>query len=179
MSHTTPTRICMPKLFHEAFGEWQTRTSLAAIALAVALSATVWLPLVSAASTWRIVIVALLLLDIAAGAVANFSQGTNDYYKARPFSRWVFVAIHLHILAIGWLLDDPITPYFAVWAFTIATAVIVNLLAGSQKQTLVAGCSVCLGIIASPLLSMSELGQAASLLFLFKVTYSFGVDHYA
>jgi len=121
----------------------------------------------------------VLLWDVLAGCIANFTQGTNDYYAKRSTARWVFIAIHFHIIVIAWLLQGPIIASMIVWVFTIFSAILVNVLAGNRFQLFIAANLVCLGVLLIILLAMPMWFMAVSIFFLIKVVFSFAVNHYA
>lgn len=121
----------------------------------------------------------LLVADIAAGCVANFTRSTNDYYAARPGHRRVFLAIHVHLLALGWLLGELGASVVGLWAYVIVGAAIVNALAGRPRQVFVAGVVLALGLVAVLLAPLSVTMRGAAALFLVKVAYAFAVDHHA
>lgn len=180
--------LTMPSAVHETLGQTQTPASLLAVVAAILAAALLWWWLPGPATVeplpfWRQALAFVLFLDIAAGAVANLTTGTDRFYATRPRHRWVFIAIHLHLPAVGWLLAAPMAGYWAVWALTITGAIVVNLLRGNRLQPVMAGLVLCLGILLMPvlghLLDLDPLGQTVSLLFLFKVTYSFAVSHHA
>ncbi len=175
--------IRVPAALHDVFGERQSPGEIAAV-LGVGLAVTGTLFLTSPALTsgvpwWRSLLAFLLCLDVAAGSVANFTRGTNDYYAQRPGHRWIFIAIHVHLPVLAWLLSVDIAPAVAAWAYTIMGAAIVNWLHDHSRQTFVAavlwviGISLVIGVggFTSPFLVIAVL-------FLTKVLYAFSVDHY-
>ena len=176
--------IAVPGFLHDVFGEQQSLLELLAI---IVLGTSITLAVVpgdqhdyAGVAAWRKMVAWVIFADIAAGSVANFSRGTNDYYAARATNRWIFISIHVHLLAIAWLLNVSMTPALACWAYTIVSAIIVNTLAGHRHQTFVAACFVIAGLIGLMFLAQDSLTlTAASLLFLVKVTFSFAVNHYA
>lgn len=179
------TRLRIPPFLHEVFGETQSRAEIVLIlgfgalgTLAVILLDP-WafdpLPL------WRAALAALLAFDVFAGAVANLTQGTNDHYAQKPRARWLFIAVHLHLVALAWLIGEGMFEAVAVWLYTVAAATVVNLLAGRPLQRVAGGVLFCLGAILLLLLGPSMLPalQVLSLVFMFKVIYAFAVDHRA
>ncbi|HEV7305965.1 hypothetical protein [Ensifer sp.] len=168
---------------HDVFGKAQPPIYLLAIVLfgltvAVAFALSVW-PVLAAVSFWRAALAVLLVLDIAAGCVANFTPSTNDFYAARPRNRSVFIAIHVHVVAVAWLLGSGLGPAIVVWAYTISAATAVNLLAGRAAQTFVAGVLLSLGLAFLPLIpGLTPPMAAVAGLFMLKVLFSFAVDHY-
>ncbi|WP_429806828.1 hypothetical protein [Ensifer sp. B1-9] len=168
---------------HDVFGEEQPPAYLLAILLfgvgVAAVFAFSSRPLVAGLSRWRAALALLLVLDIAAGCVANFTPSTNDFYAARPRNRWIFIAIHVHVIIVAALLGAGVGASVAVWAYTIAGAAVVNLLAGHAAQTFVGGLLLAAGLAGLPLLpGLTPAMTAVSALFMLKVLFSFAVDHY-
>lgn len=172
----------IPDAFKEVLGARQSAGAMLCIALVTALAAVFWsqvprpegVPFELA----RWVLAWLLMLDIAAGAVANFTPGTNAFYAQRPAWRWGFIAIHLHLLAIGWLLGLPQMPLLWVWAYTVIAASLVNACYGRAWQPVLAGSLVCVGILVITRLSLPPWQLSLALLFMIKVLYAFAVNHY-
>ncbi len=168
---------------HDVFGEEQPVAYLAAILLFGAAVAAVFAlsagPLLADLAWWRAALALVFVLDIAAGCVANFTPSTNDFYAARPHNRWVFIAIHVHIVVLALLLGSGIAAAVVVWAYTIAAAALVNRLAGQGAQTFVGGLLLAVGLTGLPLLpGLTPAMMAISGLFMLKVLFSFAVDHY-
>lgn len=174
----------MPGLLREVLGESQSVLELATIATsALALTSGIYLyasDQVSALPLWRQVVAFLLILDISAGCVANFTSSTNRFYATRPAARWVFIAIHVHILIVGWALGDSMLCAGAIWGYTIVGAALVTSMHGKAHQRVIAGAALAVGLAAIPLFaSCGPVLSACGLLFMLKVLYSFAVDHEA
>jgi len=176
--------VRIPSYLHDVFGESQTVGELLAIVL-VGLGGAAALFLASPAitqgqSSWRSAIAFLLVADILAGCVANFTRSTNNYYAARGKQRLVFIAIHVHLLIVAWLLGLGFWGALVVWGYTIAGALVVNALNASQFQVFVAGALLVLGIALTVLgMDAPKYFLVISLLFMVKVLFAFAVDHYA
>ena len=128
---------------------------------------------------WRSAIAYLLVVDIFAGCVANFTYSTSNHYAARNKERLVFIAVHVHILIVAWLLGTDFLPAVIIWGYTIAGALVVNALKGSRFQLFVAGVLLATGIFVAVLvIEIPKYFLAISLLFMMKVMFSFAVDHY-
>lgn len=170
--------------FHDVLGERQPAWSLAAI-LGFGAGATACLLALghetfAAAGPWRATLAALLTADITAGCVANATSSTNDYYAARPRHRWTFIAVHVHLPVVALLLGVEAGAALAVWAYTIAAASVVNVLAGRPAQRLVGMLLTAVAIVVLPfVLADDPVILALSLLFVTKVVYAFAVDHTA
>jgi hypothetical protein len=128
---------------------------------------------------WRSAIAYLLIVDIFAGCIANFTRSTNNHYAARDNERLVFIAIHLHILIVAWLLGISLWYAFVVWGYTIAGAFVVNAFKHSRFQIFVGGMLLSIGIALVALgIDVPKYFLVISLLFMMKVLFSFAVDHY-
>lgn len=176
-------RVRIPKFLHEVFGETQSWPEIAAILGFGAVGALGLLAIDPARFAdmplWRAALALLLVFDICAGAIANLTRGTNDFYAERPRLRWVFIAVHLHLVALAWLIGEALGAAAAIWIYTIAAASIVNLLAGRAMQRAVGGVLFGLGALAVflPMIGASPVMQAAGIIFMFKLIYAFAVDH--
>ena len=175
--------IRMPSYLHEVFGESQTKSELLAILLFGVGSATllfIMFPeMTLTLPLWQSILAYLLVLDIFAGCVANFTRSTSNYYAARDKERLVFIAIHVHILIVAWLLGIGLWSALTVWGYTIASAYVVNACKDSQFQKFVAGILLALGILIIVLgMDVPKYFLVILLLYLLKVGYAFAVDHY-
>lgn len=177
-------RIQVPASLHEVFGESQSVGELAAtllFGLGLAVGLFLWFPeMTRDLPLWRSGLAFLVILDVFAGSAANFTRSTNDYYAARGKLRLVFIAIHVHLLVIAWLVGIPMGQAFMAWGYTILGAYVVNAFHGSQYQRFVAGLLLCGGIaFILMVLDFPRYFLVISLLFLVKILYSFAVDHYS
>ena len=175
--------IKVPKFFHDILGEETRGYAIGLITLTTALIMGYLMveegELFVASGTIAGVIGFILLADIIAGTVANFTKGTNNFYAKRALNRWIFIAIHVQPVIISWLLGFNMTHAIIVWLFTILAAVIVNLMMGKSYQREVAGTFMALGIFLSVVLYMgvSMVALTMGIFFSIKVIYSFAVDH--
>jgi len=127
---------------------------------------------------WQTVVAYILIADVLAGCIANFSFGTNEFYAKRPKNRLIFISIHIHILAIAWLLSEPMDTALIVWGFTITSAFFVNALKGKSVQGFIAANLMCYGILLLIYLSLPVWFLMVSMFFMIKVLFSFSVDHF-
>ncbi|QCI67257.1 hypothetical protein [Phreatobacter stygius] len=175
--------VAIPRHLHDVLGESQTVFELVAI-LAFGVGATVALALacpeaMQGLPLWRSLPALALVLDIAAGCAANFTRATNDFYATRPRNRWIFIAVHGHVVVVALLVGADLQAAVAVWLYTIAAAALVNALNASRLQTFVAGLLLALGLGAIPVWpGLSPFMQVVAILFMLKVVFSFAVDHY-
>lgn len=174
----------MPAWLHDVFGEEQRGFDLLAIiafGLGVPMVAVALAPATFAALPfWRSGLALLLIADIAAGCIANLTAGTNDFYATRPRNRLIFLAVHVHILVVAFLLDLDLAMAAAIWAYTIIGGVLVNARRKGSGQRVLAGLLFALGASAVVYFgSGSPLLASIGLLFVLKVMVNFAVDHRA
>lgn len=175
--------IKIPAYLHDVFGERQTAGAIAAILLFGAGMTTVWSvafpAMLTETAPWRTVLALLLIFDVCAGCIANFTPSTSNYYAARRKHRLVFIAVHVHVLLIAWLLEQELWHGLAVWGYTMIGATIVNGMLGRPSQTVIAAWLLASGMSAILMLPGISLPMAIVYqLFLLKVLYAFAVDHY-
>jgi hypothetical protein len=175
--------IRIPSFLREVFGESQTLGELLVIMLfGVGLATFLFFgfpEMTRGLSLWRSVIAYLLIVDIFAGSIANFTRSTNNHYAAHAKERLVFIAIHMHILIVAWLLGIDLWYALAVWGYTIASAFVVNAFKDSRFQIFAGGALWCIGVAIVVLtIEVPKYFLVISLLFMVKVLFSFAVDHY-
>lgn len=175
--------IKVPKFFHDILGEETHGYAIGLIAVTTALIMGCLMLLDGemfvASGTIAGIIAFILLSDIIAGTVANFTKGTNNFYAKRALNRWIFIAIHVQPVIISWLLDFNMTHAITIWLYTILAASVVNICSGKSYQREVAGTLMALGIFLSVVLyeGVSMVALTMGIFFSIKVIYSFAVDH--
>lgn len=175
--------VRIPSFLHDIFGERQTIGSITAILLFGGLLTAVlygmFPEMTDRLPAWRSVLALLLMFDIFAGCLANFTASTSNFYAVRRTNRIVFISIHFHIVAVAILLQTSVSISAAVWAYTIAGAFLVNALIGKPSQPFAAGMLLSVGLGCLPLLpGLPPYMLIACSLFMLKVLFSFAVDHY-
>ena len=173
--------IAVPRPLWELHGP-STRLStllavyLAGLSCAGLLTAAVYLRQPDLAA-WRLVLLWLLTLDLAGGAVANLSSSTDQYYQGRPNLRTVFLLLHLVHPALLALVFPRASAYFAFLAlYTLPAALVVERVADRERQQNLAALLVALGVTAAacfplplrPLLALAPL-------FMLKLVLGFAV----
>ncbi|UTV30826.1 hypothetical protein [Photobacterium atrarenae] len=171
----------VPKALHEVFGEKQSVIEVVFTALfAVVGTSLIYFhfDFPGTAHTWRTAFGLILIADVLAGCLANFTRGTNQYYAQRPKGRLLFIAIHVHLLVIAWLLSAPMLAACWIWLYTIACALLVNRLFGYSLQVFIAASLLCVGLLLILSLALPGWFLVISIFFMMKVMFSFAVDHY-
>ena len=175
--------IRVPSFLRDVFGESQTIGELLAIMFfGVGLATFLFFAfpeMTQGLPFWRSAIAFLLIMDIFAGCIANFTRSTNNYYAARGRERLVFIAMHMHIIVVAWLLGINLWHAIIVWGYTIGSAFVVNALKASQFQVFAGGVFLSAGIAVAILAAeVPKYFLVISLLFMIKLLFSFAVDHY-
>jgi hypothetical protein len=177
------TMIQIPKFLHELFGTQQNRSELILIILftitSTLLVAWFTIPYWQTLTWYQNLVLWLLFLDISGGVVANLSEGTINYYNARPKARWLFIAIHIQPLLLAFVLESPIYVALAVWLYTLISASLINHLRAMIYHRLLAGALFATAIIIYVLsgVSLPIPITLIYMLYMMKVIYSFSVDH--
>jgi hypothetical protein len=172
--------IQVPSALHDVLGQRQTALSLAAIGAALVGAGVVFAALDGAhadLAVWRRVLAFLLFLDLAAGAVANVTAGTNAHYAQSARRRWVFIAIHIHLPVFALLMGLPLAPYLMIWVYVFVTVSGLTLALAHPEQRVLAALVMVLGLMALPLLGLEPLGAVAASLYIVKLCYAFAVNH--
>ena len=175
----------VPAWMHEFLGE---RTTYAdcSLALVFGFAFPVILALVfpsdfAVMGGWRRVLFCVSAADIAAGAVANTSPGTEAHHYGKSLAfRHVFVTIHfLHLIGVGYpLADAPGVFEFLVktYGLTLMSAVVVLNAGRVQRPVAMAALTV-----AVPLLLVGDCGRdilrPIALVFVMKLVLSYSVAH--
>ncbi|WP_017154609.1 hypothetical protein [Bacillus bingmayongensis] len=176
-------QIRIPSFLHDVFGEKQSIESILTILLfGGLLTVALYLrfpELTDNLPIWRSTLALLLIFDIFSGCVANFTDGTSNFYAARKKNRIVFIAIHFHIILVALLLHTNIWYSIGVWAYTITGTFIVNALIEKHSQRFIAGLLLSVGLGLIPMLpDIQSYMLIIYLLFMLKVLFSFAVNHY-
>ena len=197
-----PVTLKVPQFFHDILDERTRLSELALIAITTAIIFTAaWFAglnqlLFTAGFRWIHLLAIGLIVDIIAGAVANLTEGTNDYYRLRPLNRLIFIAIHIQPVVLHAILfpDQALTAFnpevgyaVIIWLYTMLVSLWVNHYnrdersskASSAMQRPLAGALMLVGIayiMTAPATVPVGL-KLVYILYLYKVAYSFAVDH--
>ncbi len=97
---------------------------------------------------WKAAILFVLAADVSGGTMACFSTGMSAYYENRPGLRWVFIFIHFIEPGLLYLLFDGRPAYWLfLYAYTAASACLVNIIPGRSRQEGSAAALVVIGIV--------------------------------
>jgi hypothetical protein len=176
-------QLKIPQALHELFGEEQIKSELM---ITIGFTVVSFLALiVGTQEEWiglqwyKTLLLFILLLDILGGVAANLSAGTNLYYMKNPKKRRIFISIHIQPFVFAWILQSDFIAAFIVWAYTIGSSTIINLLQGKECQRILAGSLLGFGILVFALLNfdLPKVITIIYMLYMFKLIYGFAVDH--
>ena len=114
--------IKINEFFHDVFGKKQSVLELIAV-FVFSFLATYFIYNNYSNDTqgvlsWKIIAAFILVADIMAGCIANFTFSTNQHYVNQSKKRLLFILFHIHLLVISFLLDA----YFVyAFVFTVYT----------------------------------------------------------
>ena len=161
----------VPTYLHEIFGEKQSKLEVSLTLLFAFIGSALLYFLFyipdNQERTWVVAIAFVLISDVLAGCIANFTKGTNQFYAQRPKGRLLFISIHFHILIIAWLLSVPFEP-----------ALIVNAFKETTIQLFISANLMCYGIFLFMILTIPTWFLIVSIFFMIKIMFSFAVEHY-
>ncbi|MBK6266086.1 hypothetical protein JKA74_13665 [Marivirga sp. S37H4] len=98
---------------------------------------------------WKLLLLALVSADIGAGAVANFTKGTNQFYSGthKRKSRTVFILSHFIHPAVFLFVIDGFSMFSAfLVVFVIGGTFLINSIGNKEKQAVVAAFLMVVGI---------------------------------
>lgn len=144
--------VTIKNSFKEWLGERPTRGDIYVV-FGTALSATALLIAgyfdeISKLPIWKSLLFILVSFDIIGGAVANFTVSTDEYYTQNPKKRWLFFAEHIVHFSLFYLaIGGKIWFWILVFVYTMASAIIINLIQAKRVQELIAPAFVTVGCI--------------------------------
>ena len=134
--------VKIPRFLHELFGEKQTLNGLIFIGvfsvLATLLTVLIGLDALKQLEVYRVILLVTLMIDIYGGIIANFTRGTKEYYDNRPTLKKIFVIIHPHAILIFLLAGVSYLYGIYMYAFLVASNVLVRLIKNRNYQELLA-----------------------------------------
>ncbi|WP_224994901.1 hypothetical protein [Cesiribacter sp. SM1] len=99
--------------------------------------------------TWQVFLLGFLTLDLAGGVVANFTEGTNLFYKNSPGKRYFFIAIHvLQPPLLYFTFSDPanMLPLLMITIYAVIAMLIINRIREYYKQRIMGAFLLVMGL---------------------------------
>ncbi|MEL6538631.1 MAG: hypothetical protein AAFQ98_24645 [Bacteroidota bacterium] len=172
-------KIDIPVFLHELHGHRSSVFDLVLVyGMALAFAATLSILAGDIAlQGYKRVLLVLLALDLAGGVVANFTEGTNAYYKSSPKRRSRFMTLHVIQPAVLMLIfPESWIVITALSFFTLLTMALINRLKNPVSQRVVAGTLLTLGINLAIILGIPHVVVHCMLiLFMVKLIMAFAV----
>jgi hypothetical protein len=144
--------ITVPKALHELHGDKTRLSTLVLVYLSGVIAAGLVLILLlpNELPLWKMMLIAVLYVDIAGGVVANLSTSTNQYYQDRNQQRTIFALLHILQPAI-FILVFPAAWLYYVFSglYTLMSIGIVSQFQDSELQQNAAALLVVVGVALS------------------------------
>ena len=168
------------RLCHELFGRETTKFDvLASIICSVSFAGlTLQQKWNAEISTFKLILLTILALDIAGGVIANFTKGTNNYYSESLRKRYLFIFFHLLQPSILiWIFPNELQAILGISIYTLISSIIVLNVKKQYNQKIIAITLLLLCLILSTLLNYSDLlTQLLMQLFSLKLILAFSVN---
>ena len=135
---------------HELLGKETSGLDLLAIVLASsALTVTVQILANDLdLSLLKNIVLVLLTLDIGGGVVANFTEGTNNYYADSKQKQYFFVLLHvIQPLLLGWIFPLASIALFSSTLYTLLCTLFIINIKEHHTQRIIAATLLILGIM--------------------------------
>lgn len=171
--------INVPKALQELHGEKSMLSTIIMVYFAGIIAASVFifalLPL--KLPVWKYILIAVLMIDIAGGVVANLSTPTNQYYQKNRKLRIVFLSLHfIQPLVFFIIFPDFLAFFVFLFIYTIACAIIVNAFKNKELQQNIAAIFVVAGVVLTFLFKIEPIIlYSVAPLFMTKLILGFSV----
>ncbi|NCA22284.1 MAG: hypothetical protein EBS86_14250 [Crocinitomicaceae bacterium] len=173
-------KIKVHPFFVELFGKETTKMDLLAITFSSVLFAAITLLLKwdGDLSILKKTLLTILALDIGGGVVANFSEGTNNYYAKSISKRYFFILFHLLQPSILiWIFPNDIFPVTLTTIYTLTSSIIVLNVKDQYTQRITAVTLLISCLLLTPFLNYSDvLLQLTMFFYSIKLILAFSVD---
>jgi len=173
-------KIKVHKSLHELFGQETTWFDLFAILLGSILLTIVTqiLCIESELTTAKKIVLAVLTLDIGGGVIANFTEGTNNYYSENIKIRYLFILTHfLQPLVLLWIFTENLFFILIITLFTLISSMIVTVIKDYGIQRIAAISFLLIGVLISFLLPFSnQVLQLILIVYSIKLILAFSVN---
>lgn len=128
-------------------------------------------------SIFKFILLGLLAFDLSGGIVANFTQGTTNYYAESHKRRYVFIGLHIiQPIMLAWIFPKDLASIYVAAAYTILATLITNSLKKEERQRFLASVFVTMGLSLVFLISPeSKVVYFMLVLFIVKLILAFSV----
>lgn len=92
----------------------------------------------------------LIMFDVSAGVIANFTYSTNNYYKKNKKISFIFLSLHiLHPILLTLIFPSEFLFFFSVGFYTLISSLLILNINDVNKQYLSASILLTIGILLS------------------------------
>ncbi len=159
MVKTQNNKIKVHRFFHELFGKETTTLDLLAIIISSVSFAGLTLIFKWDAdlSVIKKTLLIILALDIGGGVIANFTNGTNNYYAESISKRYLFVLFHLaQPSLLIWIFPSELLAILGITLFTLTSSIIVLNTKKQYNQRIVAITLLLFSLFLSTILNYTD-----------------------
>jgi hypothetical protein len=172
-------KVSIPSYLHELHGKQASIFDLL-INYTTAIIATliiIFLARDLSLSTYKLVILGVLALDLAGGIVSNFTEGTNNYYIEKPKMRYVFIAFHvIQPLVLIWLFPNDLVGIAIISIYTLIAMTVVNSIQEHLRQRVYGAFLMVIGLSITFLVNeMQPIVHLMLILFVVKLIVAFAI----
>ncbi|QNL51924.1 hypothetical protein H8S90_10275 [Olivibacter sp. SDN3] len=128
-------------------------------------------------SVFKFMILGLLAFDLSGGVIANFTQGTTDYYAESRKRRYVFIGLHfIQPIVMAWIFPKDLASIYLTASYTILATIVTSSLKEEGKQRVLAGFFATMGLSIVFFMSPeSKVVHFMLVLFIVKLILAFSV----
>jgi hypothetical protein len=174
-------RINISKYFQELHGEKTSFFSLMLVYFtSVVIASTIsYFAIPTDFAIWKRILFFIIIADIAGGAIANFTNSTNQFYQGKRKLRIAFISFHIiHPTLLLMLFPEEQALFIFMGIFTLCGCFTVNFLSDSEIQRLVAIFITLIGMTNLFLIPANiNLLRLVPLLFFVKLLIGFSIKH--
>ena len=172
-------KVSIPSYLHELHGKQASVFDLLVVYAAAILSTAIMLYLVwdLAFPTYKMIILAVLALDLAGGVVSNLTEGTNTYYMEKPKRRYVFIGLHVVQPAILiWLFPSDVLAISMISLYTLTAMAVINSMTDHVRQRVSGSFLMAIGLSITFIVGIIQpIVHLMLVLFVIKLIVAFAV----
>lgn len=174
------TKLKVKGIFTELFGREIPLHDIVLILLG-ALAVTIAIELVCIdieLMLYQNILLVILALDLGGGVVANFTEGTNNYYFESAERRYIFIVMHvLQPLLLSWIFAyNPFVIVFLT-GYTLTCSFIITSITSPSVQKSLAATMLVVAVVLTFVTGITPLAlQILLLIYALKLIFAFSVN---
>ena len=125
----------------------------------------------------KIIALGIISFDIGGGVIANFTEGTTNYYVENQKLRYRFIAMHItQPLILLWIFPSELLNIAIVSVYTLSCMVVMDIKSGYPRKMIVSSLLTIIGLILSFALNLSQpIVHITLIMYIFKLVMAFPV----